>query len=141
MGDAFSVPFILSWLGMYARREEEYMLPSAAVDPLELLVALVNLDLSISDYFNNIKKLFYFFCFKYPLSMDGVGVSRHKESHNRRVERRLLKVHFSRAGGGVDAHPLHPSPRSAPDASLAFRTLSLLYLTSSSGISVMSLAE
>ena len=110
MGDAFSVPFILSWLGMYARREEEYMLPSAAVDPLELLVALVNLDLSISDYFNNIKKLFYFFCFKYPLSTDyrnGVGVSRHKESHNRRVERRLLKVHFSSAGGCA---PPAPSP-------------------------------
>ena len=66
MGDAFSVPFILSWLGMYARREEEYMLPSAAVYPLELLVTLVNLDMSISDYFNNIKKLFCFFCFKYP---------------------------------------------------------------------------
>ena len=48
---------------MHARKEEEYMLPSTAVYPLELLVTLVNLDLSISDYFNNIKKLFCFFCF------------------------------------------------------------------------------
>ena len=63
MGDAFSVPFILSWLEMYVRKEEEYMLPSAAVYPLELLVTLVNLDLSISDYFNNIKELFCFFLF------------------------------------------------------------------------------
>lgn len=51
---------------MHARREKEYMLPSTAVDPLEFLVTLVNLDLPISDYFNNIKKLCGFFCFKYP---------------------------------------------------------------------------
>ena len=51
---------------MHARREEEYMLPSTAVYPLEFLVTVVNLDLSISDYFNNIKKLFCFVCFKYP---------------------------------------------------------------------------
>lgn len=51
---------------MHVRREKEYMLPSTAVYPLEFLVTLVNLDLSISDYFNNIKKLFGFFCFKYP---------------------------------------------------------------------------
>ena len=51
---------------MHARKEEEDMLPSTAVYRLEFLVTLVNLDLSISDYFNNIKKLFCFFCFKYP---------------------------------------------------------------------------
>ena len=65
-------------LGMHARREEEYMLPSTAVYPLEFLVTVVNLDLSISDYFNNIKKLFCFF-----FSTDHrneVGASRHKES-------------------------------------------------------------
>ena len=66
MGDAFSVFFIFSWLGMQARREEEYMLPSRAVYPLELQVTLVNLDLSISDYFNNIKNSFTFFVFHGP---------------------------------------------------------------------------
>ena len=68
MGDAFYAFFIFSWLGMQARREEEYMLPSTAVYPLKLPVTLVNLDLSISDYFNNIKKLFHFFCF--PRTME-----------------------------------------------------------------------
>ena len=72
------------------------MLPSTAVYPLELLVTLVNLDLSISDYFNNIKKLFCFFLFSTD-HRNEVGASRHKESHNRRVEQRLQKVHFSSA--------------------------------------------
>ena len=52
---------LILWCNSVARsagnactQREEYMLPSTAVRPLELLVTLVNLDLSISDYFNNI---------------------------------------------------------------------------------------
>ena len=59
------------------QRGRIYVTPSTAVYPLELLVTLVNLDLSISDYFNNIKKLLLFFSTDHR---NEVGASRHKES-------------------------------------------------------------